>query len=84
MYTEPWIALNKLPFKLQSWHFDVTEMLCSPAEPFRSQGKHSRLKREQSYFSDQQRVAPCRTRILLPIGNDVITDIFVIGGHLGW
>ena len=32
MYTKPWVALNKLPFKLQSWHFDVTEMLCSPAE----------------------------------------------------
>jgi hypothetical protein len=32
MYTRPWIALNKLPFKLQTAHFDVTEMLCSPAE----------------------------------------------------
>lgn len=32
MYTRPWVALNKLPFKLQSWQFDVTEMLCSPAE----------------------------------------------------
>jgi len=32
MYTKPWIALNKLPFKLQTAHFDVTEMLCSPAE----------------------------------------------------
>ena len=32
MYTKPWIALNKLPFKLQSTHFDVTEMMCSPAE----------------------------------------------------
>ena len=30
MYTKPWIALNKLPFKLQTSHFDVTEMLCSP------------------------------------------------------
>jgi hypothetical protein len=32
MYTKPWVALNKLPFKLQSWNFDVTEMLCSPLE----------------------------------------------------
>lgn len=32
MYTKPWIALNQLPFKLQSAHFDVTEMMCSPAE----------------------------------------------------
>lgn len=32
MYAKPWIALNKLPFKLQSAHFDVTEMMCSPAE----------------------------------------------------
>ena len=32
MYTKPWIALNKLPFKSQSPHFDVTEMMCSPAE----------------------------------------------------
>jgi hypothetical protein len=32
MYTKPWIALNKLSFKLQSWNFDVTEMLCSPLE----------------------------------------------------
>jgi hypothetical protein len=32
MYTKPWIALNKLPFRLQTAHFDVTEMLCSPAE----------------------------------------------------
>jgi hypothetical protein len=32
MYTKPWIALNKLPFRLQSWNFDVTEMLCSPLE----------------------------------------------------
>ena len=32
MYTKPWIALNKLPFKLQSPQFDVTEMMCSPSE----------------------------------------------------
>jgi hypothetical protein len=32
MYTKPWIALDKLRFKLQSPHFDVTEMLCSPSE----------------------------------------------------
>jgi hypothetical protein len=32
MYTKPWIALNKLPFKLQTPQFDVTEMMCSPSE----------------------------------------------------
>ncbi len=32
MYTKPWVALNKLRFKLQSPHFDVTEMMCSPSE----------------------------------------------------
>ena len=32
MYTRPWIALNKLPFKLQTPQFDVTEMMCSPSE----------------------------------------------------
>lgn len=32
MYTKPWIALNKLPFRLQSPHFDVTEWMCSPTE----------------------------------------------------
>ena len=32
MYTKPWTALDKLRFKLQSPHFDVTEMLCSPSE----------------------------------------------------
>jgi len=32
MYTKPWVPLNKLPFTLQSSHFDVPEMLCSPAE----------------------------------------------------
>lgn len=32
MYTKPWTALNKLPFKLQTPQFDVTEMMCSPSE----------------------------------------------------
>ena len=32
MYTEPWIAMNKFPLRLQDPHFDVTEMYCSPSE----------------------------------------------------
>jgi hypothetical protein len=32
MYTKPWVALNKLPFRLQPANFDVTEMMCSPSE----------------------------------------------------
>ena len=32
MYTKPWVALDKLRFRLQTWHFDVTEMMCSPSE----------------------------------------------------
>jgi hypothetical protein len=31
-YTKPWIALDKLRFKLQSPTFDMREMLCSPSE----------------------------------------------------
>lgn len=32
MYTKPWIALDRLPFMLQSPNFDVREMICSPSE----------------------------------------------------
>jgi hypothetical protein len=32
MYTKPWVALNKLPFRLLPEDFDVTEMMCSPSE----------------------------------------------------
>jgi len=32
MYTKPWVALDKLPFKLQPPNFDVREMMCSPSE----------------------------------------------------
>jgi hypothetical protein len=32
MYTKPWVALDKLPFKLEPPNFDVREMLCSPSE----------------------------------------------------
>lgn len=32
MYTKPWVALDKLRFKLQPANFDVTEMMCSPSE----------------------------------------------------
>src|SRR6266851_3925769 len=32
MYTKPWVALDKLRFKLQPPNFDVREMMCSPSE----------------------------------------------------
>src|SRR6266853_1620701 len=32
MYTEPWLALNKLPLHLQPPDFDIRELLCSPSE----------------------------------------------------
>jgi hypothetical protein len=32
MYTKPWIALDKLSLRLQSPHFDISEMECSPSE----------------------------------------------------
>jgi len=32
MYTKPWVALDKLHFKLQPANFDVREMICSPSE----------------------------------------------------
>jgi hypothetical protein len=32
MYTKPWVALDKLRFKLMPSNFDVREMICSPSE----------------------------------------------------
>ena len=32
MYTKPWVALDKLPLRLQARSFDITEMECSPSE----------------------------------------------------
>ena len=32
MYTKPWVALDKLRFKLMPPNFDVREMICSPSE----------------------------------------------------
>jgi hypothetical protein len=32
MYTQPWVAMDKLPFYLQPPGFDVREMICSPSE----------------------------------------------------
>ena len=32
MYTEPWLALNKIPLHLQPPDFDIPELLCSPSE----------------------------------------------------
>jgi hypothetical protein len=32
MYTQPWLALNKLPLHLMPADFDIPELLCSPSE----------------------------------------------------
>jgi hypothetical protein len=32
MYTEPWMALNKFPLRLQPRGFDIREMYCSPSD----------------------------------------------------
>ena len=32
MYTKPWVALDKFPFKLMPDDFDLREMICSPSE----------------------------------------------------
>ena len=32
MYTQPWLALNKIPLHLQPPDFDIPELLCSPSE----------------------------------------------------
>ena len=32
MYTQPWMALNKLPLRLQPRGFDIREMYCAPSD----------------------------------------------------
>jgi hypothetical protein len=32
MYTKPWVAMDKLRFKLRPSNFDIREMICSPSE----------------------------------------------------
>jgi hypothetical protein len=32
MYTQPWLALNKLPLHLMPADFDIPELQCSPSE----------------------------------------------------
>jgi hypothetical protein len=32
MYTKPWLALDRLRFRLLPEGFDVTEMMCSPSQ----------------------------------------------------
>ena len=32
VYTKPWVALNKLPFRLKAPNFELSEMICSPSE----------------------------------------------------
>jgi hypothetical protein len=40
MYTKPWVALNKLPLRLQASGFDIIEMECSPSETAEYNKKH--------------------------------------------
>ena len=45
MYTRPWVAMDKLRFKLQPNNFDITEMICSASEsPRNSIGSSDRLR----------------------------------------
>ena len=32
VYTQPWVALDKLPFYFQPPNLDVREMICSPSD----------------------------------------------------
>ena len=41
MYTKPWVALDKLPLRLQSRGFDIMEMECSPSETAEYNKKHA-------------------------------------------
>jgi hypothetical protein len=41
MYTKPWLALNKLRFKLMPANTDLFEMLCSPSEAAEYDTKHA-------------------------------------------
>lgn len=41
VYTRPWVALNKLRFKLQPPNTDIREMLCSPSEIAAYNRKHA-------------------------------------------
>lgn len=40
MYTKPWVALDKLPLRLQRPGFDIMEMECSPSETAEYNKKH--------------------------------------------
>ena len=42
VYTKPWVALNKLPFKLLPATFETPEMMCSPSELEAYNAKHAR------------------------------------------
>jgi hypothetical protein len=48
MYTKTWVALDKLSLRLQSPHFDIEEMECSPSEQ----------EHYYKYFGDQTGFAP--------------------------
>lgn len=40
MYTKPWVALDRLPLRLQRPGFDIMEMECSPSETAEYNKKH--------------------------------------------
>jgi hypothetical protein len=41
MYTKPWVALDKLPLRLQRPGFDIMEMECSPSETAEYNKRHA-------------------------------------------
>jgi len=42
VYTKPWVALNKLPFRLKPANFELFEMMCSPSELREYNERHAR------------------------------------------
>ena len=41
VYSKPWVAIDKMPFKLQPANFETPEMLCSPSELAEYNKKHA-------------------------------------------
>jgi hypothetical protein len=41
IYAKPWVALDKLRFRLKPASFDLVEMICSPSEVAEYNRKHA-------------------------------------------
>jgi len=41
VYAKPWLALDKLEFRLKPANFDLLEMMCSPSELAEYNKKHA-------------------------------------------